>query len=100
MTLPMNIGMITILLLLLTACSAVSHNETRAPIPCAEEALLSIERQVTSSDSQGDGPDIGSQEWHSVVEFHLGVRGDKSVPARGTRLWCDFIEAKIKTSGK
>ena len=97
---PMNIGTITILLLLLTVCSAVSNNETRAPIPCAEEALLSIERQVTSSDSEGHGPDVGSQEWHSVVEFHLGVRGDKNIPVKGTKKWYDFVEIRLETLDK
>jgi len=40
----------------------------------------------------GHGPDIGSEEWKSVIEFKLGVRGSPDVPDRNSREWCHFID--------
>ena len=40
----------------------------------------------------GHGPDIGSEEWKSVIEFKLGVRGNPNVPDRNSREWCRFID--------
>ena len=42
------------------------------------------------------GPDIGSDEWQSVIEFKLGIRGQADLPARGSREWCEFIEARLQ----
>jgi hypothetical protein len=40
----------------------------------------------------GHGPDIGSEEWKSVIEFKLGVRGNQGVPDRNSQEWCRFID--------
>ena len=44
-----------------------------------------------TGDGQGHGPDLGSSEWRSVIEFKLGIRGDPSVPPRNSELWCAYI---------
>ena len=81
----------TILLLLaltLTTCTGLSP----APQPpCPDHLLQRIEQQVGTGDGQGHGPDIGSAEWHSVVEFRLGIRDNTDVPEPATRAWCAFI---------
>ena len=40
----------------------------------------------------GHGPDIGSEEWKSVIEFKLGIRGNPDVPDRNSSQWCDYID--------
>lgn len=71
--------------------------ENAAPQICSNEWFTKIERELVTGDGQGHGPDLGSLEWRSVIEFKLGIRGDSSVPARDSALWCDYIE-KIYTA--
>ncbi|ABZ77639.1 hypothetical protein Shal_3091 [Shewanella halifaxensis HAW-EB4] len=51
-----------------------------------------VEKQVSTGDGQGHGPDLGSMEWRSVVEFKLGIRGKESNPNLDSDLWCDYID--------
>jgi hypothetical protein len=51
---------------------------------------------VTTGDGQGHGPDIGSDEWRSVVEFKLGIRGNPAVPSRASREWCHYIDEQVR----
>ncbi len=44
----------------------------------------------------GHGPDIGSEEWKSVVEFQLGIRGNPGVPDRSSEAWCPFTDQQIQ----
>ena len=69
---------------------------TNAPLPCSAEWNQRVDDAVVTGDGQGHGPDIGSDEWKSVVEFKLGVRGDAAVPGRDTEAWCLFVEQQIK----
>ena len=80
-----------ILLLLLTAC-AERGSQSEAPAPCSEPWYQAVEQNVTSGDGMGHGPDIGSEEWKSVIEFKLGVRGKPDVPDRDSSAWCLFID--------
>ncbi|UCX04098.1 MULTISPECIES: hypothetical protein [Shewanella] len=65
-------------------------------ILCSDAWYQKVEAVLTSGDGQGHGPDIGGNEWQSVVEFKLGVRGDKSVPQRSTDEWCAFIDEQLQ----
>jgi hypothetical protein len=51
---------------------------------------------LTTDDGMGHGPDIGSDEWKSVVEFRLGVRGIPGTPDRSSEDWCTYIDAHIR----
>ncbi|MDX2320524.1 MAG: hypothetical protein QNK26_07985 [Moritella sp.] len=66
------------------------------PQSCSSEWFAKVESQVVTGDGQGHGPDLGSSEWRSVVEFKLGIRGDSSVPARDSDQWCDYINTHLK----
>lgn len=66
------------------------------PELCAPGWAGEIDTAVSSSDGAGHGPDIGSGEWQSVIEFRLGVRGDPAVPERGSQAWCQFIDERVK----
>jgi len=63
--------------------------------PCSEQWLQLVEEQLTTGDTEGHGPDVGSMEWRSVVEFKLGIRGDPTIPPLETDEWCAYIDEKI-----
>ena len=83
--------------LLVVACLFVLSSCTKSPQPCSDEWNAWVEESVTTGDGQGHGPDFGSDEWKSVVEFRLGVRGDDSVPDRTDPEWCRYIDDKIRS---
>jgi hypothetical protein len=62
------------------------------PQACSNEWFTKIDRQLVTGDGQGHGPDLGSSEWRSVIEFKLGIRGDSSLPTRNSAQWCDYID--------
>jgi len=69
-----------------------SENEIR----CSEVWYRSIEEKVPTGDGRGHDPDIGSDEWKSVVEFKLGVRGNPDVPRRDSEHWCRYVNQLIR----
>lgn len=72
---------------LLQACASLNDSSADSVEPCSDKTLVMIEHQAPIGEGLGHGSDIGSDEWRSVVEFRLGVRGDASVPPRNTRPW-------------
>jgi hypothetical protein len=54
---------------------------------------------LSSGDGMGHGPDIGSDEWKSVIEFKLGVRGNTEVPGRSSPEWCRYIDEHLPQEG-
>ncbi|WP_068545958.1 hypothetical protein [Thalassotalea crassostreae] len=68
--------------------------------PCSPAWNSYVEDILTSGDDQGHGPDIGSDEWKSVIEFKLDVRGNKEVPSRNSKAWCSYIDNQIKSKSK
>ena len=83
------------IILLLAACSQ-SSSDAAGPELCSDEWNRYVESVISTGDGMGHGPDIGSAEWQSVVEFKLGVRGDEHVPARTAPAWCEFIALQIQ----
>ena len=73
---------------------------TDALKPCSKAWMVFVEDSLISSDGQGHGPDLGSDEWKSVIEFKLNVRGEVEVPDRNSDDWCDYVDEKIKTTGQ
>lgn len=68
------------------ALSSDIHKKT-----CTSDWYSQVEKQVSTGDGRGHGPDLGSGEWRSVVEFKLGIRGNPDVPPKNTDQWCDYI---------
>ncbi|MFH7564277.1 MULTISPECIES: MliC family protein [Oceanimonas] len=86
-----------LLLLAIPALSACAQQAARPATPlCSPEWAQWVEQRVQTSDGQGHGPDIGSDEWKSVVEFRLNIRGKASVPGRDTQAWCEYIDGIVK----
>lgn len=63
--------------------------------PCSETWLRSVDEKVATGDGAGHGPDVGSDEWKSVVEFKLGLRGQPGVPSRSSEAWCRYIDERL-----
>jgi uncharacterized protein len=61
-------------------------------ILCSDSWYRFIDDMVTTSDNQGHGPDIGSDEWKSVIEFKLGIRNQPNLPDRDSEAWCRQID--------
>lgn len=100
-----NLSLIAILVSQLFGCSDSSDQVTmnqvevkQASTPesnqngCNLAWFNKVEEQISTGDGQGHGPDLGSLEWRSVVEFKLGIRGNESNPELGSDLWCDYID--------
>jgi len=79
----------------ISACSYTGKAPINNSLKCDMNSFKLIEQKLKTSDSHGHGPDIGSNEWKSVVEFKLGVRGEVFVPPRNTPDWCKFIESTL-----
>ena len=112
------LGLLILGLAILTGCSEQPVNSTQedlaqvsdtkktdinepmvsSDIKCDMTYFSEIERLISSGDGQGHGPDIGSEEWQSVIEFKLGVRGQSEVPPRDTPMWCEYIKSQKETS--
>lgn len=73
-----------------------SEQAAAAPSLCTPAWYRAIERQLGTGDGAGHGPDPGSEEWRSTVEFRLGVRGEPEVPARSSDAWCVYIDQKVQ----
>jgi len=59
---------------------------------CSDSWFKEVDAALQSGDGQGHGPDVGSEEWMSVIEFRLGIRGEPGVPERGSERWCAHID--------
>ncbi|MDS4022533.1 MAG: MliC family protein [Candidatus Competibacter sp.] len=89
------------LILALTAGDALSaSNDGKSSPPtealCSDTWYRSIEEKVSTGDGRGHGPDVGSDEWKSVVEFRLGIRGQPDVPTRDSQAWCRHIDQIVR----
>ena len=96
----MNMLLIVLFVVLI---ALVQPNRAGAASPdkggfCTQEWYRFIEGNVATGDGQGHGPDLGSTEWQSVVEFKLGIRGKEGVPRRNTDAWCRYIDQIVQSS--
>ena len=82
-------------LVLLVTVNLTAAAGAQALIPCTEEWYQFVEHKLVSGDGQGHGPDIASDEWKSVIEFKLGIRGQSGLPARDSEDWCQLIDTMV-----
>ena len=84
----------TIICIAVAACSSTSSDPIlilEQTATCSDQVLLHIDGMVVTQDDQGHGPDQGSEEWHSAVEFKLNVTSKPDLPARNSNEWCAYI---------
>jgi len=84
-----------IIFVLLVAANLPAGAGSEALIPCTEEWYQFVEHKLVSGDGQGHGPDLASDEWKSVIEFKLGIRGQSQLPARDSEDWCQLIDSMV-----
>lgn len=84
-----------VLLAITIAMLSLACSEQQNEPDCSSDWQRYVDDVVTTADGLGHGPDIGSDEWRSVVEFKLGVRGQPGIPDRASPLWCAFIQNLI-----
>lgn len=82
------------LLAVLFAGAAQAASER--PTPCTAAWYDMMAAEVPTGDGRGHGPDVGSGEWMSVVEFRLGLRDAASRPERGSEAWCRWIDRTVQ----
>lgn len=92
-------GRLKIAALLAVVVLPVCSADPGRPAPCSESWYPYIDGLVVTGDGAGHGPDIGSDEWQSVVEFKLEIRGNPEVPSRSSRAWCEFIDELVSKGG-
>jgi hypothetical protein len=78
-------------------CSGNKTKETPFQL-CTNDWFTKIEKKIATDDGQGHGPDLGSLEWRSVIEFKLELRDNPNVPPRESTQWCDYINKKFITN--
>ena len=84
-----------IIFVVLVAVKLPASAGAQAPIPCTAQWYQFVEHKLVSGDGQGHGPDIASDEWKSVIEFKLGIRGQSELPDRASEDWCRLIDAMV-----
>ncbi|AWL10711.1 hypothetical protein HMF8227_00203 [Saliniradius amylolyticus] len=86
-------------LVMIAGCEGARVTDSGDAISCNESWYQLVESLIPTGDGQGHGPDYGSEEWRSVIEFRLGIREDESVPALTSPQWCAYIHRNyIQTS--
>ena len=63
---------------------------------CSDSWYRFIEEKIPTSDDQGHGPDVGSDEWKSVIEFKLGIRNKQNLPSHNSEAWCRHIDQIVR----
>ncbi len=89
------LAVIVFYLVSIVSCSVVGDRELNSLV-CSANWYTYVEDQILTGDNHGHGPDLGSTEWRSVIEFKLGIRGDgrgdKNRPALESDQWCKYID--------
>ena len=87
-------------LIVASTCADVSGGGSTGPETgalCSDTWYRWIEEKLPTGDGRGHGPDVGSDEWESVIEFKLGIRGMPNVPSRNTEAWCAYVDQMVRT---
>lgn len=95
----MNKSLITILLIVAASYAEANNSEkviSETSVLCSDSWYRLIEERVPTGDGKGHGPDIGSGEWRSVVEFKLVIRDKTDVPRRDSEAWCRHIDQIVR----
>ena len=92
---------LAVTLIVTAACAEAVNGEkslSETMVLCSPSWERFIEESVPTGDGRGHGPDIGSDEWRSVVEFKLGIRDKPGIPRQGSDAWCHHIDQLVRNS--
>jgi hypothetical protein len=76
--------------------SVSAHAGDQGEPLCSDAWYRSVEQRVSTGDGRGHGPDVGSDEWKSTIEFKLGIRDQVKVPPRDDEAWCGYIDRLVQ----
>lgn len=95
----MNIMSLNLLLLFpvlfLSACAITEDVKEQKKLPCSPEWYQSADKKLSITDEDGHGPDLGSLEWRSAVEFKLDLKNVSDKPEKSSTQWCKFIDKNM-----
>jgi len=74
-----------------TSSCTTPQSSADQTITCSSEWFSLVDQKVQVTDSQGHGPELGSAEWRSAVEFKLGIDEHSKAPPIATEKWCTYI---------
>ncbi len=92
-----NVFTLVIIAITSLACTVSDGLDDNATV-CTNAWYALVEQKIPTGDGSGHGPDLGSLEWHSVVEFKLGIRDDPTIPELDTEQWCSHIHSHYVSS--
>ena len=69
-----------------------THRKEISPPACTDAWYTKAEKKLLASDGQRHGPDLGSLEWRSAVDFRLGIDRDPNLPPLDSDAWCRYID--------
>ena len=82
-------------LLLVSGCGGKVVTVDATPVACSLPWYAKVDSILNIGDAQGHGPDPGSAEWRSAVEFKLGIKNEKGKPDIMSADWCDYISTQL-----
>jgi uncharacterized protein len=88
-----------VLIIFLAACAQARDDGTAHPertAPCSEAWYRFLAEKVATGDGRGHGPDVGTAEWKSVIEFRLGIRNQPDLPPRDGEAWGRYIDRIVR----
>ncbi|MEE4243280.1 MAG: MliC family protein [Desulfopila sp.] len=95
----MNKLLVVLFILQVFSIHAVSaeHSDLEKESLCSDSWEKFIEAHVPTGDGKGHGPDPGSDEWKSVVEFKLGISDRADIPDPKSESWCRHIDQIVRS---
>ena len=92
---------IAFFLIVTAACAKASNSGKWIPeakVLCSDQWFRFVEEKMPTGDGQGHGPDLGSDEWMSGVEFKLGIRDKSDLPSKNSDDWCRYIDQIVRAN--
>lgn len=86
-----NLTITLLISLSLTSCVNKKQEKQKSQ-ECTKSWYHKAEAKMPTGDEHGHGPDIGSDEWKSVIEHRIGIKGNKIVPSIKSKEWCSYID--------
>ena len=92
---------IAFFLIVTAACAKASNSGKWIPeakVLCSDQWFRFVEEKMPTGDGQRHGPDLGSDEWMSGVEFKLGIRDKSDLPSKNSDDWCRYIDQIVRAN--
>lgn len=82
-------------MLFIIGCAITEDANGQKSIPCSPQWYQLADKKLSISDEDGHGPDLGSLEWRSAVEFKLDLKNVSDKPEKSSMQWCEYIDKSM-----